>query len=116
MYVYMKVTKDKYELPVVMAESPRELAAITGDNVNTITTQVSREKAGNEKYGRCSYVKVELEHNEQGECDDARLKALWDDNKSLMRQFSLNDFFAFCHEWDSACKRLRVPKKRRIIA
>lgn len=39
--VYMKVTKDKFELPIVVADSAYELARLCGVNVSTIMHSVS---------------------------------------------------------------------------
>ena len=37
MIVWMKVTKDKYELPVAIADSCKELAEIVGKTSNTVS-------------------------------------------------------------------------------
>ena len=41
--VYMKVTKDKFELPIVVADSAYELARLCGVNVSTIMHSVSTQ-------------------------------------------------------------------------
>ena len=46
MFVYMKVTKDKYELPIAVANTVRELAAILGISENCISSSMSHERAG----------------------------------------------------------------------
>lgn len=57
MFVYMLVTLDKYELPLIVADSPKELAARTGEKATSISRQICRSK----KYGRrCQYVKVDI--------------------------------------------------------
>lgn len=62
MCVFMKITKDKYELPLAVADSPAELAAMTGDSVKTIYSVVSREKhKSNPKYKFSRYIKVEID-------------------------------------------------------
>lgn len=62
MCVYMKVTKDKYELPLAVADSPAELAAMTGDSIKTIWSAVSRAKhRSNPKYKNHRFLKVEID-------------------------------------------------------
>ena len=39
--VYMEVTKDKFELPIVVADSAYELARLCGVNVSTIMHSIS---------------------------------------------------------------------------
>lgn len=56
--VYMKVTKDKYELPVAVANSARELANIIGIKENSIHSAISHSK--NDGWHSC-YIKVELD-------------------------------------------------------
>ena len=41
--VYMKVTKDRFELPIVVADSAYELARLCGVNVSTIMHSVSTQ-------------------------------------------------------------------------
>lgn len=40
MKVYLEVTKDKYELPVAVADSPYELAAMRNVSALTIMTSI----------------------------------------------------------------------------
>lgn len=47
---YMKVTNDKYRLPVAVADSAGELARIVGATKNTVLSSISH-----------GYEKVELE-------------------------------------------------------
>lgn len=59
--IYMEVTKDKYELPVAVADSVSELARVVGIS----TSGVSKGLSYAEKYGsRCKYIKVVLEDDE----------------------------------------------------
>lgn len=44
MTIYMKVTRDKYRLPVAVADSPKELAALCGVSPNAIYSGFSHEK------------------------------------------------------------------------
>lgn len=45
-YVYMATTKDKYELPIAVADSPKELATILGLKANTVSVYLSLHKKG----------------------------------------------------------------------
>ena len=58
MVVYMEVTKDEYELPVAIADSPEQLAKICGTTSGTMRSFISHEKAGRKK---SKYKRVEIE-------------------------------------------------------
>lgn len=58
MTLYMMVTDDELELPLVVADSAQELADLIGRNVNTIYSGISHEKHGRIK--RSIYKKVEI--------------------------------------------------------
>lgn len=62
MTVYMEVTRDKYELPVVVAMSPQELAEKAGVKINLIYQSISRIQRGHRNGGR--FVKVVIEDDE----------------------------------------------------
>lgn len=62
MTVYMEVTRDKYELPVVVAMSPQELAEKAGVKINLIYQSVSRIQRGHRYGGR--FIKVVIEDDE----------------------------------------------------
>jgi hypothetical protein len=51
----MKVTKDKYELPIAVAETVGELARMTGKTRGTIANALSRSRKSG---GECQYIKV----------------------------------------------------------
>ena len=55
--VYMLVSNDKYELPLVVADSVAELAHILGIKQNVISSAISHSK---KKGFKSMYVKVEL--------------------------------------------------------
>ena len=62
MILYMKVTKDKYELPIAVPGTIRELAMMLGIRENSVHHQFYRQK----RYGtKCGYVKVEVEEDEE---------------------------------------------------
>ena len=53
--LYIAVTLDKYELPIAVADSPKELAELYGTTRNVVSSMISHEKAGIE---RSRYRKV----------------------------------------------------------
>lgn len=57
-HVYMEVTKDKYELPVAVADSAKELGALIGLDAATIYSVMYHCKI---KGFKCKYIKVDLE-------------------------------------------------------
>ena len=61
MTIWLKVTMDKYELPIAVADSAKELAAITGASINTIKSSHCRYA----KHGcKSPYRKVKVEEDE----------------------------------------------------
>ncbi len=44
--LYLKVTTDKYELPLAVAESPRELAMMCGTTANCVMSAISHHHKG----------------------------------------------------------------------
>lgn len=56
--LYMQVTSDKYELPLVVADSMAELARKTGNKRSSIASAISHAK---KKERKSKYVKVELD-------------------------------------------------------
>lgn len=64
MKLYMKVTKDKYQLPLAVAASPQELADLTGyKSKDTILTAISHAKKA--KYP--GWVRIESPDYEEPE-------------------------------------------------
>lgn len=59
--VYMEVTKDKYELPVAIADTISELSQITGASNNTISSTISHGKYNKDKYKHSKFIKVVFE-------------------------------------------------------
>lgn len=58
MNLYIKVSKDEYELPEMVAPTATELARLCGVHRNTIYESISRAK----RTGKwCPYLKVEVE-------------------------------------------------------
>lgn len=63
-YIWMKVTNDKYEYPVEMADSAGQLAIKCGTTAESIRSAVCHsKKTGYKSTYKC--VKVE-----EGDCDD----------------------------------------------
>ena len=62
MTLYMKVTRDKYELPVAVAETKAELARILGMEREKVRSAFAKAK----KYGykHSTYVEVEVDDND----------------------------------------------------
>lgn len=61
MYLYMKVTKDKYEFPVAIADSAAELARMVGVKTQTVQSCICRTKPGE----NCGYFKVKVEDEDE---------------------------------------------------
>ncbi len=60
--IWMKVTSDKYELPLAVADTARELAEICGVKENNIVSAISHFKA--KKHKRCKWVCVNVDNEE----------------------------------------------------
>jgi hypothetical protein len=58
----MMVTKDEYELPMAIADTPTELANLVGTTRAAIHSQIGRAKKSGK---RCRYVKVILDDDEE---------------------------------------------------
>lgn len=65
MTVWMKVTRDKYELPVAVADTAGELARKVGVDSHVIYTRLRMAK---QKGIRCIYVKVEIDEEDTDDC------------------------------------------------
>lgn len=60
MTLYVKVTDDKYELPIAVADSAGELAKMLGVKKNTVLTKISHGRQGI----RTTYHRVEIDDTE----------------------------------------------------
>lgn len=58
MTLWLKVTKDKYELPLAVADTIPELAEMTGCTVSSLYTIFSKKRNGKKKYP--GYVEVKI--------------------------------------------------------
>lgn len=58
-FVWMEVTRDRYELPVRIADTSEELADMCGVKADSIRSIVSRSKKLGYKW--CKYIKVPVE-------------------------------------------------------
>lgn len=59
--LYLQVTTDKYRLPLLVADSPKELAQMMGTNVSNILSTISHTK---ERHGVSKYEVVEYDAEE----------------------------------------------------
>ena len=57
-YLYMKITTDRYELPLAVADTGEELAKICGVSINNVYNTIRKARINGH---RCQYVRVELE-------------------------------------------------------
>ena len=60
--IYMKVSKDKYELPEIVADSTLELSQLMGVRKNSVDSAISKQKHGVRR--KSMYVVVEIEDDE----------------------------------------------------
>lgn len=61
-FIWMLVSQDKYELPLVVASSAGELARKLGKNKNTIESCLCHYEHGRLK--KCPYVRVKIDDTE----------------------------------------------------
>lgn len=64
MTVWMKVTDDKYELPLIIADTCSELACKCGVQEGSIRRYIHHHKAGDTKKQRSIYHKVVIEEGD----------------------------------------------------
>lgn len=57
--LYLEVTQDIYELPLIVADSLDEMARLSGFPKSYISADISKWKAGTVKRGRFRIVKFE---------------------------------------------------------
>lgn len=63
--IYMRVTDDKYELPVAIADTETELARMLGVRRNAVASALSNHKAGRHK--KTVYRCVEIDDECSGD-------------------------------------------------
>lgn len=63
--VYMLITQDEYELPLAIADSPRELGKIIGVKSRTISTALVKSKKNKKKKGKYIKVFIEIESEDE---------------------------------------------------
>ena len=44
--IYMRTTVDEYQLPIAVADSPKELAQIVGTSENVVLSSISKKRTG----------------------------------------------------------------------
>ena len=62
MRLYMEVTRDKYEFPLHIEDSPRRLAEKCGVSENTVSSACCHYRKGRHKRSR--FVSVDIEEEE----------------------------------------------------
>lgn len=67
MFVYMKVTKDKFELPLIVEDSVRGLARRCGVNASTVCHAFKNKNS--------QYVRVEIEDEKRAPSSGKELDA-----------------------------------------
>lgn len=63
MKLWLKVTNDKYELPIYVCDTAKELAELCGVKTNSLYSNIGKYKAG--KLASCRYRVVEIEGSEE---------------------------------------------------
>lgn len=56
-YLYMKITTDRYELPLAVADTGEELARICGTSKHNVYNAIRKAKICGH---RCQYVRVDI--------------------------------------------------------
>ena len=62
-YIWMKVTKDIYQLPLMVADSASELAEMCGTSRNSVVSTFSHYRKGRIEFP--SYICVTIEEGEE---------------------------------------------------
>lgn len=65
--IWMEVTQDKYELPVAIADTAKELAEIVGTTTNNIVSQCSHYRKGRLKSSRFRMIEIEEAMNDNND-------------------------------------------------
>lgn len=60
--VYMAVTTDKYELPIAVADTVKELSELTGTSTNAISSAICKKKSG--RLSGKKFIRVEIDETE----------------------------------------------------
>ena len=63
--LYMKVSKDKYQLPEAVSDSVKELAEMCGESPRIVSSLASKERAG--KHKNSPFIRVDIEEGEDDE-------------------------------------------------
>lgn len=62
MYIYMAVTSDKYELPIAVADTIKELAVMLDKSPNSLSSARSKQSKG--VINKYKIVKVEIDDDD----------------------------------------------------
>lgn len=60
-YIWMWITKDKFELPIAVAGSAAELSRLSGKTINNIWSQASKYESGKQK--KTQFVRVKIDQD-----------------------------------------------------
>lgn len=100
--VYLKVTRDRYELPIMQAKTVRELANKAGVSRRTIYSALNKaQKNGN----KCQYIKI-IDDEEEKELE-RRAKELKEMKSSIWKESKLQDVVKFIVEWEKTTKEIK---------
>ena len=61
--LWLRVSRDEYELPEVVADTVQELAWRCGVSINAVRSNIGHYNKGDLK--RCKYVRVEVEDEDE---------------------------------------------------
>lgn len=59
MKVYMEISPDRLELPVAVADSPAELAKMSGTSADVVRSCISKQRRG--IYRKSRFIEIEIE-------------------------------------------------------
>lgn len=58
MAVWMMITKDEYELPLIIADTAKELAVLAGTSEDVVRSTISKFECGKRKFSKFRRVKI----------------------------------------------------------
>lgn len=67
MTIWMKVTKDEFELPIVVADTAGELAEKCGVKRKTILSWISHYRGKKGEWKWCPYIRIDVEDDDEEE-------------------------------------------------
>lgn len=70
MKLYMIVTADEYELPLMVADKAKDLAKYKGISPSTVSTHIKRKYSG--KISGIKYIKIEIDNEEKNTSENIK--------------------------------------------